>query len=545
MKRKINTLLLALGVFLVSSCELDYLDNPNAVTESSTDADFLLNTIQLSFVGVYNGISDSGLRLTRIINQGASTYETAYTPTSYDGLWSNSYSSLLADIKVLKKIADEKGFKRHGAIARTLEAYALMMLVDAFGDLPYTEALNAGNFSPKADNGAAVYATAAELLKTAKADFLATTSTGTPNDFYYANNYGRWVKLINTLSLKYNLSRKLIDKAGSTSAINALVTENNMLGVGDEFVFRYGVSASDPDSRHPDFSGQAQAGGGDYQSTYFMWHMTEAKGFDDPRAKYYFYRQTLTNTTSASEMECISQFKPSHYPEDMIFCLPGERGFWGRDHLDNDGIPPDALKRTLYGVYPAGYRFDDNKPAAAGTADLANNGAGIQPIMLPAYVDFMLAEAALTLGTTGVVKTLLTSAITKHMNYVRTFSLSTNQAAKINAFDPTATFDTNRGKYLTAIGTEFDAATTEAAKMKVLGREYWLSLYGNGVEAYNLYRRTGQPSGLQPGLQPAVGNFPRSFIYPSVYVNTNSNAKQKADFKVKVFWDTNPDGFIK
>jgi hypothetical protein len=49
---------------------------------------------------------------------------------------------------------------------------------------------------------------------------------------------------------------------------------------------------------------------------------------------------------------------------------------------------------------------------------------------------------------------------------------------------------------------------------------------------------------MQPGLQPAVGNFPRSFIYPASYVNTNSNAKQKADFKVKVFWDNNPDSFI-
>jgi hypothetical protein len=272
--------------------------------------------------------------------------------------------------------------------------------------------------------------------------------------------------------------------------------------------------------------------------------LTEAKGFDDPRAKYYFYSQVGANTTSTSEMECITQFKPSHYPEDMVFCLPGERGFWGRDHLDNDGIPPDGLKRTLYGVYPAGYRFDNNTPAAAGSADMATNGAGILPILLPSFVDFMLAESALTLGTAGDAKALIASGITKSMNFVRTWSLTTNQGPKITAFESTNTFDANRTKYLAAIASEYDAASTESAKMKVLGREYWISLYGNGVEAYNLYRRTGQTSGLQPGLQPAVGNFPRSFIYPSVYVNTNSNAKQKADFKVKVFWDNNADGFI-
>ena len=136
MKRKINTLLLALGVFLVSSCELDYLENPNAVTESSTDANFLLNNIQLNFRNIFRGVSDTGQRLTRMVNQGANTYETAYTPTSYDGLWSSSYAGILADIKVLKKIAAEKNFKRHAGIAKTLEAFTLMTLVDAFGNVP-------------------------------------------------------------------------------------------------------------------------------------------------------------------------------------------------------------------------------------------------------------------------------------------------------------------------------------------------------------------------------------------------------------------------
>ena len=543
MKRKINTLLLALGVFLVSSCELDYLDNPNAVTESSTDVNFLLNRIQLNFSGIFTGVGYSGQSLTRMLNQGANTYETAYTPTSFDGLWSSGYAGFLADVKVLKKLATEKGFKRHLGIAKTLEAYALMTMVDAFGDIPYSEALDPSNFNPKTDAGAAVYSAALELLKSAKTDFSG-TATGTPNDYYYANNYTRWTKLANSLMLKYYLNKRLVDLAGSKAGIAALITENNMLGIGDEFTFKYGTSVNDPDSRHPDYSGQAQAGGGDYQSTYFMWHLTEAKGFDDPRAKYYFYRQVNQNTTSSSELPCISQFKPSHYPEDMIFCLPGERGYWGRDHLDNNGIPPDALKRTLFGVYPAGYRFDNNTPSGAGIADMATNGAGILPILLPSFIDFMLAEAALTLGTAGDPKALMTSGITKSINFVRTWSLTTNQALKINAYESATNFETNKNKYLTTVAAQFDGAMNQTAKMKIIGREYWIALYGHGVEAYNLYRRTGQPSGMQPGLNPSIGNFPRSFIYPSVYVNTNSNASQKANFKVKVFWDNNPDGFI-
>lgn len=542
MKRNINILLLIIGVFFVSSCELDYLDNPNAVTETSTDANFLITNIETSFAGLYNGANKRGESLTRIINQGANTYETAYLPVNFNGTWQSAYAVVLNDIKSLKKIADARGFKRHSAIAKTLEAYTLMLLVDSFGDVPYTEALDGANFAPKADDGASVYAAAFALLTQAKTEFSA-TSTGTPTDLFYSNNYTKWIRLVNTLTLKYHLNRRLIDKAGSTSAINALIAENNMLKDGDDFTFKYGTAENDPDSRHPDYAGQWPNGGGDYQSNYYIWHMTEAKGFDDPRAKYYFYRQVGANSTIASEIRCIDEFKPNHYPIDMVFCLPGTRGYWGRDHLDNQGIPPDGLKRTLYGVYPAGFRFDENKPTSAGAADPATKGAGIQPIMMASFVDFMLAESANALGTTGVAKTLLLSGITKSINFVRTWSLTTSEAAKINAADPTLAFTNLTKKYTDYVSAQFDAAST-TGKTRILGLEYWIALKGNGVEAYNLYRRTGQPNGMQPGLNPVVGAFPRSFIYPDAYVNRNSKAKQKANFAVKVFWDNNPDNFI-
>ncbi len=543
MKRKINSLILIIGVFFVSSCELNYLDNPNAVTESSTDANFLITNIETDFADFFVGVGDIGQRFTRMVNLGANTYTTAYLPVNFNGPWNTGYAGLLNDIKALKKLSDEKGFKRHAAIAKTLEAYTLMTMVDVFGDIPYSEALDGSNFSPKVDAGATVYASALALLQSAKTDFTVTPSAGTPTDLFYSNDYNKWVRLVNTLQLKYHLNRKLIDKAGSTTAINALIAENNLLKIGDDFTFKYGKSANDPDSRHPDYAAQWPNGGGDYQSNYYMWHMTEAKGFDDPRAKYYFYRQVGVNTTNASELRCIDEFKPNHYPQDMIFCLPGERGYWGRDHLDNQGIPPDGLKRTLYGVYPAGFRFDENKPTAVSASDPANSGAGIQPIMLASFVDFMLAESANSLGTNGVTKTLLLSGISKSINFVRSWSLTTSEAAKINSTDPVAGFTTSSKKYTDYVGAAFDAGNA-AAKNRIIGLEYWLALKGNGVEAYNLYRRTGQPNGMQPGLNPVVGTFPRSFLYPDSYVNRNSNAVQKANFGVKVFWDNNPDNFI-
>jgi hypothetical protein len=69
--------------------------------------------------------------------------------------------------------------------------------------------------------------------------------------------------------------------------------------------------------------------------------------------------------------------------------------------------------------------------------------------------------------------------------------------------------------------------------------EFYKATWGNGFEAYNMYRRTGYPANLQPTLEPQPGTFIRSFIYPAVYTNRNISAVPKPNFgtDVLVFWD--------
>lgn len=85
----------------------------------------------------------------------------------------------------------------------------------------------------------------------------------------------------------------------------------------------------------------------------------------------------------------------------------------------------------------------------------------------------------------------------------------------------------------------YDAASV---KTDVINKEFWIALFGNGVEAYNAYRRTSAPRGLQPTLQTSSDAYFRSLVYPAVYANLNSSATQKdATATNKVFWDNNPD----
>ncbi|ERM81972.1 hypothetical protein P872_06915 [Rhodonellum psychrophilum GCM71 = DSM 17998] len=541
MKIKLYSLFIALSVLVVSSCDLNLQDDPNEVTPGTASPNLVLNKIQVDFAGFFNTTGNNGMRLTRVLGQPSNLYEQAYVPVNFNGIWTTGYADILNDIKFLEPLAETAGFKRHLGIARTIKAYVLLTMVDYFDAVPLTEALDPANFNPVVDPGAQVYQAAFAALAQARLDFAA-PSVGTPNDFFYANDAAKWLKLINSLELKYHLNRKLVDASGSTSAINALIAANNFIAPGQEFVFRYGTSLTNPDSRHPRFAAYG-AGGGDYQSTWYMYHLTEEKGFDDPRARYYFYRQVLVNPTDPDKLRCLSEIAPGHYlAGGFPFCLPGDRGYWGRDHLNAEGIPPDGFDRTVWGIYPAGGRFDNNSGAPVSSPTLGGLGAGIQPIMLPAFVDFMLAEAIQTMdGVSGDPKALTLSGIKKHMDYVRAYSTSTADAAAITTFQPIAAFNTAVTNYLTFVASEWDAAPA-GRKMNIIGREYWLSLYGSGNEAYNLYRRTGQPDGMQPGLIANFGDFPRSFFYPNNYLVTNTSASQKASQRLRVFWDTNPEG---
>ena len=66
-----------------------------------------------------------------------------------------------------------------------------------------------------------------------------------------------------------------------------------------------------------------------------------------------------------------------------------------------------------------------------------------------------------------------------------------------------------------------------------------ISQAGAGIDAYNLYRRTGYPKNLQPTIELNPGQFPLSMFYPSSHAGRNSNVNQKTDLAQRVFWNSN------
>ncbi|HYC85917.1 MAG TPA: SusD/RagB family nutrient-binding outer membrane lipoprotein, partial [Chryseosolibacter sp.] len=149
----IKSLILAVGLLAANSCSLNLLEDPNSVQPDEMLPTLVINSMQRNTAGLFNTMSTFGMQLTRQQNAGASIYESLYNPQSFDGSWSQAYANILLDGDRLIEDADKNGLARHAGIARVLSAYVLTMLVDYFGDVPYSEAFQgSSNFNPAADN---------------------------------------------------------------------------------------------------------------------------------------------------------------------------------------------------------------------------------------------------------------------------------------------------------------------------------------------------------------------------------------------------------
>lgn len=517
--------------------EVEQEENNELTIQEVEDLNGLLTEVQLDFPDYIERSSKIGAELTRIDYLFGSTYE-FYNPEGMGRLvWEKAYLVLLPDIEEALLLADDSTYFKHIGILKIFKAFTFMILVDLYGDIPFLEWASS---EPHLDNEEDVYDAVIQLLDEANSN-LNLEAPNLENDIYYNHDYSKWIKLANTLKMNIFLNTRLVNP-NSISNFQTIQNSGNYINsIGDDFQYIYGSDPLDSNENHPLFDKDySNTGVATYRSN---WLMNEMLQLNDPRIRYYFYRQidcTPGNVdingnsceVDQARLTCSTESPPNHYTTDMVFCSLSS-GYWGRDHGNSEGIPPDGFRKTASGVYPAGGNFDDNDFSAI-YFNSSSNGKGITPILLSNWVDFMKAEVALSSNNISEASSSIQNGMEKSINKVKSFIYLDSDVN--NNFIPS---NSEFSKYIASVTSSFDSASNNE-KWNILSIQQFISQYGNGIFAYNTYRRTGYPSTLQYHLNPNMGPFIRSLYYPGHIVYNNPNIDQKPNNEVQVFWDNNP-----
>lgn len=461
----------------------------------------------------------------QIVNTRVNDY--IIDPFSFQNAWGHSgagygmYPGVLFDLEAIITKGTAQNAPHFVGVAQVQKAYLFSILVDMFGDVPYTEALKGNNMlTPKYDASQAIYDDLFKLLDQAKVNLSAASSSISPNgtsDLVYGGDRPRWIKLANSIKLKlYNQIRL---KQDVSAQINALITENNLISSDvEDFQLRFGTSAA-PENRNIGFFANynSAAQRESWVSPYFYNILLNSA---DPRLPYYVYNQLALNATPPN---------PTDYKNGRFVSIR----FASKGPNRNQD---QRLFQSLIGLFPVGGRYDDG----AGGAGTLTNAPGDGPVrVLTSYqVKFILAEWALTNGTAANAGPLLRNALIEH------FAKVNKQAAAVGASIQTVPqiSGTVRDAYINNVIAQFDAAVGTAAKLNIIMTQKWIASFGYGMDTYTDYRRTGFPvlpdvTGVADPQVISDRTFPHRLTYPDSERSSNPNFPGQPNvYSSKIFW---------
>ena len=213
--RIISSVALAAGLLALSSCEkfLDVNQNPNLLLQAPPANVLVAGQAHLGFLMGSDLHRYSSLIAQQFSGQGGSGTQTAeydrynITATDLNNVWRGGiYGGAQADLQRLV-LQTESTSPAYAGVARIMQAFLFSVTTDAFGDIPFAEALKFDqNLQPKYDASDKVYTGIIALLNAGLADLKKSSlESPTSDDLIYRGDLTKWVKLANTLKLRLYL----------------------------------------------------------------------------------------------------------------------------------------------------------------------------------------------------------------------------------------------------------------------------------------------------------------------------------------------------
>lgn len=164
--------------------------------------------------------------------------------------WETIYEDVVNDANKMNILATEENNKNLQGIALVLKAYGFSVLTDCYGDIPFSEALKAGEglYKPKYDKQEDVYTGILALLDEAQT-LLDPANGDVPasSDVMYKGDITKWKKFAG--SLKFRCLMRISSKKNVAADLQAIVNSGNWFASNSDdaaFVFNTAQPTANP-----------------------------------------------------------------------------------------------------------------------------------------------------------------------------------------------------------------------------------------------------------------------------------------------------------
>lgn len=159
--------------------------------------------------------------------------------------WTQFYRETLMDLKRSKEVAESDEFldetikANQVALTEILSVYAWTVLVDTWGDVPYTESLDLnGHGQPVYDDAATIYADLFARLDAAMSSLDPSAESFGVSDLIYGDDLNAWLKFGNSLKMKMAITLADIDPTTAQAAFNE-AKDKGFTSNADNATFQY------------------------------------------------------------------------------------------------------------------------------------------------------------------------------------------------------------------------------------------------------------------------------------------------------------------
>ncbi|MFK5879035.1 MAG: SusD/RagB family nutrient-binding outer membrane lipoprotein [Flavobacteriaceae bacterium] len=484
-------------VLLLASCSDSYLDvntDPNNPTTVSPD---LILPVAMNYTAYtqqrnrgYNTLGNM-LMYNWSQSDGFSWYDEEFqysvTPSFYAQNFDYTFSRALKQYQVLSTLeGPEMGY--YVALGEIMKAYHFSIMVDQYGDIPYSEALQRGsNPTPKYDDAQVISEDLIVKLSAAIALINSTSSNADivplvpgADDGLFNGDMDMWKKFANSVKLRILVRQS--DMSGRDGYIQTELAKTAADGfMGSDIGINIGYNL-----------------GENQMSPFWAAFGTDATG---------------ASTTNNFEATCATPFVLNHLMTtndpriDFIYEIPAS----GFGHLGVDQGIADY-------DFPVLDQFDP--------VNVSNIGPGIRKsasqdaiLMTAGEIHFNLAEASMKGLIGGSPQGHYEAGIQASFTTLGTGSASSYYSQNINLVGWVASLD----------------------KMEAIITQKWIALNGiNALQSWFDYNRTGFPLNLpisERGVT-STGDRPVRLFYPSSELTTNgiNLPAQPNAFTDKIFW---------